>query len=108
MPTDRFACLVGGAGLLLIFLSMPGQWAAHFIGLGLATALLWRGTAGRARVAVVAAVIAAAALGWLHHRLAPGQGADLADFIAGAAAALAVSAALFIRGKYLCAESSEP
>jgi VanZ family protein len=108
MPTERFACLAGGAGLLLVFLSMQGQWATQFVGLGLATALLWRGTAGRARLAVVAAVIAAAALGWLHHRLAPGRGADLTDFIAGAAAALAVAGALFIRGRYLCAESSEP
>jgi hypothetical protein len=92
MPTDRFACLVGGAGLLLVLLSMQRPWGAHLIGFGLATALLWRGTAGQARCAVLAAVVGVAAF---------------VNFFAGAAAALAVAGLLFIRGKYLCAESSE-
>ena len=92
MPTERFVCLVGGAGLLLALLSAKGPGAAHLVGFGLATALLWRGTAGQARCAVVAAVMAVAAF---------------VNFFAGAAAALAVAGLLFIRGKYLCAESSE-
>ena len=92
MPTERFACLAAGAGLLLAFLRLPGPWAAHFVGFGLATALLWRGTAGQAPWAVVAAVAGVAAF---------------ADFLAGVAAALAVAGLLFIRSRYLCAESSE-
>jgi len=92
MPTERFACLAGGAGLLLVFLNVHGQSAAHFVGFGLATALLWRGTAGQARCAVVTAVVAVAAF---------------TNFVAGAVAALVVAGLLFIRGKYLCAESSE-
>jgi hypothetical protein len=107
MPTERFACLAAGAALLLALLGMHGQWPAHFIGFGLATALLWRGTAGRG-LPVLAALLALGALEWLHRSVVPGRGADLLDFIAGAAAALAVAGALFIRGRYLCAESSEP
>ena len=108
MPTERFACLAGGAGLMLVLLltTAPVGWPAHFLTFALATALLWRGTAGRARCAVVAAVIAAAALGWLKHLLASGRAAP-ADFVAAAAAALTVAVLLFIRRKYLCAESSE-
>jgi VanZ family protein len=114
MPTDRFACLAAGAGLMLALLvagarlPVDWHWAAHFLCFAAVTALLWRGTAGRARLAVLTAVIAVAALDWLHQSIAPGRGAELADFVAGAVAAAAVSGALFIRGKYLCAESSEP
>jgi len=91
MPTERFACLVVGAGLLLVFLRMQAPGPAHVVGFGVATALLWRGTAGQARCAVVAAVIGVAAF---------------VNFFAGAAAALAVAGLLFIRSRYLCAESS--
>jgi hypothetical protein len=57
MPTERFACLVGGAGLMLALLLAGARvgWPAHFLSFALATALLWRGTAGQARCAVVAA-----------------------------------------------------
>jgi hypothetical protein len=92
MPIERFACLAGGAGLMLVLLGTRVGWPAHLLLFALATALLWRGTAGQARCAVVAAVIAVAAF---------------VNFIAGAAAALAVAGLLFFRRKYLCAESSE-
>jgi len=93
MPIERFACLAGGAGLMLVLLlGTRAGWPAHFLCFALATALLWRGTAGQARCAVVAAVIGAAAF---------------VNLLAGAAAALAVAGALFIRRTYLCAESSE-
>ena len=109
MPTERFACLAIGTGVMLalLFTGTRMGWPAHFLTFGLATALLWRGTAGRARCAVVGAVIGAAALGWLHHMLAAGRAAP-ADLIAAVVAALAVAGALFIRRKYLCAESSQP
>jgi hypothetical protein len=97
MPIERFACLAFAAALMLALAGarLPPQWAGatHFLCFALATALLWRGTAGRARCAVVAAVVLAAAF---------------VNFFAGAAAALAVATALFIRRQFLCAESSEP
>ena len=115
MPTERFVCLAGGAGLVLALIvvgahRLPGPWekVAHFVCFALVTALLWRGTAGQARCAVLASVIACAALVELHQALAPSGGAALADFITDAAAALAAGLVLFIRGKTLCAESSEP
>jgi VanZ family protein len=115
MPTERFACLASGAGLMLalVFIGahrLPGPWekVAHFVCFALITALLWRGTAGRARCAVLASVILFGALVELHQALLPVGSADLADFITDAAAALAVGLVLFIRGKTLCAESSEP
>ena len=115
MPTERFACLVTGAGLLLALIvvgahRLPAPWekVAHFVSFALITALLWRGTAGQARCAVVGSVIACAALVEFLAALQPtGRGA-LADFITDATAALAVGLVLFIRGKTLCAESSEP
>ena len=115
MPTERFVCLATGAGLVLALLvigaqRLPPYWdkAAHFVCFALIPALLWRGTAGQARCAVVGSVVACAALVELHRALAPTGGAALGDFITDAAAALAVGLALFIRGKTLCAESSEP
>jgi VanZ family protein len=115
MPTERFVCLASGAGLMLalVFIGahrLPPHWdkAAHFVCFALITALLWRGTAGRAPLAVLASVIVFGALVELHQALLPPGGAALADFITDAAAALAAGLALFIRGKTLCAESSEP
>ena len=115
MPTERFACLATGAGLLLALIvvgahRLPGPWeqVAHFICFALITALLWRGTAGQARCAVVGSVIACAALVELLAALQPAGRGALADFVIDATAALVVGLALFIRGKTLCAESSEP
>jgi VanZ family protein len=115
MPTERFACLATGAGLLLALIvvgahRLPGPWekVAHVVCFALITALLWRGTAGQARCAVVGSVIACAALFELLQALQPAGGATLADFLTDAGAALAVALVLFIRGKTLCAESSEP
>ena len=115
MPTERFACLATGAGLVLALIivgaqRLPGPWekVAHFVCFALITALLWRGTAGKARCAVVGLVIACAALVELHQALQPSGRPALGDFIADAAAALAAGLALFIRGKTICAESSEP
>ncbi|HEY5897285.1 MAG TPA: VanZ family protein [Burkholderiales bacterium] len=115
MPTDRFVCLAAGVGLMLALLfvgshRIPPGWdkVAHVLSFGLITALLWRGTAGRAPLALLLCVIAFGALDELHQRFMPGRSAELADFIADAAAAVGVAAALFIRGKTLCAESSQP
>ena len=115
MPTERFACLATGAGLMLALLfigahRLPPHWdkAAHFVCFALITALLWRGTAGRAPLAVLASVIAFSLLDELHQLLTPERKAELLDLVADASAALAVAAALLIRRKASCAESSEP
>ena len=115
MPTERFACLATGAALVLALIivgahRLPGPWekVAHFVCFALITALLWRGTAGQARCAVVGSVIACAALIELHQALQPAGQPALTDFITDAAAALAVGLVLFIRGKNVCAESSQP
>jgi VanZ family protein len=115
MPTERFACLVTGVGIMLAIvlvgadrLAPPWDKVAHFVCFALITALLWRGTAGRAPLAVLASVIVFGALVELHQALLPSGNGALADFITDAAAALAVGLVLFIRGKTLCAESSQP
>src|SRR5437868_4864827 len=114
MPTERFVCLTTGVGIMLalVFIGadrLPPHWekVAHFVCFALITALLWRGTAGKARCAVVGLVIACAALVELHQALQPSGRPALGDFITDAAAALAVGLLLFIRGKTLCVESSE-
>jgi VanZ family protein len=115
MPTERFVCLAAGVGLMLALLfvgshRIPPGWdkVAHIVCFAVITALLWRGTAGRAPLALLACVVAFGALDELHQRFMPGRSAELADFIADAAAAAVVAGALFIRGKALCAESSQP
>ena len=115
MPTDRFACLATASAIMLglLFLRghpIPSGWdkAAHFATFALITALLWRGTAGRAPLAVLAAVVAYAALDEVHQIFLPGRVADVLDFAADAAAAAVVCGALFIRRKSLCAELSRP
>jgi VanZ family protein len=115
MPIDRFACLIAGGGIMLGLLfvtghGIPAGWdkVAHFVTFGLITALLWRGTAGRAPLAVLGAVVTFAALDELHQTLMPGRAAEVLDFVADAAAAAAVCGVLFIRRKSLCAELSQP
>ena len=89
---------------------VPDGWdkVAHFALFGVITALLWRGTAGRAPLAVLGAVVSFAALDELHQAFMPGRTAEFADFITDAAAAAAVCAVLFIRRKSLCVELSQP
>ena len=115
MPIERFACLATGAGILLALAvvgahRLPPGWdaAAHFASFALVTALLWRGTAGRAPLVVLGSVLAFSVLEELHRQVAPERAAGILDFIADATAALAVTGVLFIRRKTLCAESSEP
>jgi len=115
MPIDRFVCLAMGGGIMLALLfvtshPVPQGWdkAAHFATFGLITALLWRGTCGRAPLAVLFCVIAFAALDELHQLFLPRRNAELLDFVADAAAAAVVCGLLFFRRKTLCVESSEP
>ena len=115
MPTDRFVCLVTGGGIMLALLfvtshPVPQGWdkLAHFACFSVITALLWRGTAGRAPLAVLASVIAFSLLDELHQLLTPERKAELLDLVADTSAALAVAAALLIRRKASCAESSQP
>ncbi|HET7366699.1 MAG TPA: VanZ family protein [Burkholderiales bacterium] len=114
MPTERFVCLATGVGIMLalVFIGadrLPPHWdkVAHFVCFALITALVWRGTAGRAPLAVLAAVLAFSLLDELHHLVTPGHRAELADLLADASAAFAVAGVLLIRRKVLCAESSE-
>ena len=115
MPIDRFICLAAGGGIMLALLfvgahPIPQGWdkVAHFACFGVITALLWRGTCGRAPLAVLASVLAFGALDELHQIFMPMRSAEFLDFVTDAAAALAVCGVLFIRRKTLCVESSEP
>ena len=115
MRTDRFACLAAASAIMLALLFLRadpnlGEWdkLAHFFAFGLITALLWHGTEGDAPLAVLGAVVAFGALDEVHQIFVPGRTAELADFIADAAAATTVCGALLIRRKLLCAELSRP
>jgi VanZ family protein len=115
MPTERFVCLASGVGIMLALLfvgahRIPPAWdkVAHFVCFALITALLWRGTDGRAPLALLASVVAFGALDELHQLFMPMRSAEFLDFVTDAAAATAVCALLFVRRKTSCAESSEP
>src|SRR5689334_15177685 len=115
MPTERFVCLATGVGIMLalVFIGadrLPPHWdkVAHFVCFALITALLWRGTAGRAPYAVLASVLAFSLLDELHQLTTPERKAELLDLLADVAAALVVAGALLIRRKVTCAESSQP
>jgi VanZ family protein len=115
MPTDRFICLAAGGGIMaaLLFVTshpIPQGWdkVAHFTVFAVITALLWRGTCGRAPLAVLASVIAFGAFDEVHQLFLPLRSAEFLDFVTDAAAALAVCGVLFMRKKTLCVESSEP
>jgi VanZ family protein len=115
MPIDRFVCLALGGGIMaaLVFVTshpIPQGWdkLAHFTVFSVITALLWRGTNGRAPIAVLLCVIAFGAFDEVHQLFLPLRSAELLDFITDMAAAAAVCAVLFMRKKTLCAESSEP
>ena len=80
-------------GLLLLRVDPPlGGWdkPAHFFAFALITALLLHGTAGQAPLAILAAVVAFGAMDEVHQLFVPGRTADIADFIADAAAAAVV------------------
>jgi VanZ family protein len=115
MPIDRFVCLAAGGAIMLALLfvgahPVPHGWdkVAHFACFSVITALLWRGTCGRAPLAVLGAVVAFAALDEVHQIFMPARSAEFLDFVADATAALAVCGVLFIRRKTLCVESSQP
>jgi VanZ family protein len=115
MPIDRFICLAAGGGIMaaLLFVTshpIPQGWdkVAHFAVFSTITALLWRGTCGRAPIAVLLAVVAFGAFDELHQLFLPMRSAELLDFVTDATAAAAVCAVLFMRKKTLCVESSEP
>ena len=114
MPTERFVCLTTGVGIMLalVFIGadrLPPHWdkVAHFVCFALITALLWRGTAGRAPYAVLVSVLAFSLLDELHQLVTSQRRGELLDLVADASAALAVAGVLLIRRKALCAESSE-
>ena len=109
MPTERFVCLAAGVGIMLAVLFDKVEhagWMSAAV-FALITALLWIGTEGRAPVAVLAAVIAFGAIHEMHHMVLPGRSAELLNFFADTAAALAAAAVLFAKGKRVCAESLE-
>lgn len=114
MPTERFVCLATGVGIMLALTfigadRLPPHWdkAAHFVCFAFITALLWRGTAGRAPYVVLASVLAFSLLDELLQLVTPPRKAELLDLVADAAAAIAVAGVLLMRRKSLCAESSE-
>ena len=116
MRTDRFAALAAAAAIMLALLflrshGVPSGWdkAAHFSTFALITALLWHGTAGRAPLAVLGAVVAFGALDEVHQLFMPGRSAELADFVADATGALVVCGLLSLRKeKTSCVELSRP
>jgi len=114
MPIDRFICLAAGGGIMAVLLLLtshpvPQGWdkVAHFTVFAAITALLWRGTCGRAPIMVLLAVIAFGAFDEVHQMFVPTRSAEFLDFLTDAAAALAVCGVLFMRKKTLCVESSE-
>jgi len=122
MPISRFACLAAASGIMLALLliarhPLPAGWdkLVHFATFALITALLWRGTAGEAPLALLGAVVAFAALDEVHQSFMPGRSAEWGDFIADAAAAAAVCALLCLRkettsrkARTPCVELSRP
>jgi VanZ family protein len=115
MPIDRFICLAAGGGIMaaLLFVTshpIPQGWDkfVHFAIFSTITALLWRGTNGRAPVAVLLAVVLFGAFDEVHQGFLPLHSAEFPDFLTDAAAAVAVCSGLFMRKKTLCAESLEP
>jgi len=111
MPIDRFICLAAGGGIMAILLFVTSHpipqgfdKLVHFTVYSVITALLWRGTCGRAPLAVLAAVVAFGAFDEIHQIFLPSRSAELLDFVADAAAASAVCGVLFVRKKTLCVE----
>jgi VanZ family protein len=113
MPTDRFACLVAAVALALAVLTAgphhiaaPWDKVLHFLVYGAIAALLGLGTEARAPLAVTLAVIGFGAVDELRQLFAPGRSAELADFLADAAAAVLVGAFFLRWGRRICGQSS--
>ena len=110
MRTDfdacRFSSLVAASGILLGLLFLRLDTLAHFGAFALVTVLLWYGTAGQAPFAVLGALVAFGALDEAQHLFVPGRTAELAHFIAAAAAAAAVTGLLSLRKEKPCVELS--
>src|SRR5258708_2555710 len=107
MPIDRFICLATGGGIMLALLfvgshPVPQGWdkLAHFACFSVITALLWRGTCGRAPLAVLACVVTFAALDELHQMFLPTRSAEWLDVDTEAAPAGSA-----FRGRFLIAKS---
>ena len=108
MRTDRFACLAAAAAMMLALLLVRADppLLAHLCVFALITALLWHGTAGAVPLAVLGAVAAFAALEQVYQVFVPGRTAEIADFIADAAAAAVVIGLLSLRKEKPCVELS--
>lgn len=72
----------------------PWDKVAHFCVFAGLTALLWKGSAGRMPVAVIAVVILVAGLDELHQAGIPGRYASIGDFVVDAGAALSTGAVM--------------
>ncbi|HEV8644633.1 MAG TPA: VanZ family protein [Burkholderiales bacterium] len=75
----------------------PWDKLAHFVVYSAITVLLWFGTAGRAPLAVIAAIVAVGALDELHQGSIPGRVADAADFVVDVCAAIGIGAVMLLR-----------
>lgn len=75
----------------------PWDKLAHFVVYSAITVLLWFGTAGRAALAVIAAIVAVGALDELHQGSIPGRVADAADFVVDVCAAIGTGAVMLLR-----------
>src|SRR5258708_23637755 len=96
MPIDRFICLAAGGGFMaaLLFVTshpVPQGWdkVAHFTVFSVITALLWRGTCGRAPLAAPASVIAFRPFGQVPQIFLPLPRGEVLAFLTHAAAAAA-------------------
>src|SRR5438874_12235847 len=112
MPIDRFICLATGGGIMLALLfvgahPIPQGWdkLAHFACFSVITALLWRGTAGRAPLIVLLSGVAVALLEDLHQILPPIGRGDVLDLAFASAAPVADRQALFDGRTTLCSDS---
>jgi VanZ family protein len=76
----------------------PWDAIAHFLFYSALTALLWTATAGRAPLAVFAAVVVVGGLDELHQAILPGRVADAADFLVDVSAATFTCAAMLLLG----------
>jgi len=80
---------------------IPSPWdkGAHLVVYSAIATLLWFGSAGRAPLAVVAAVIAIGVLDEWHQAYLPGRSADLLDLLADACAASGTVLFLLLRAQ---------
>ena len=101
LPLERLCLVLAAAILAPLFLpsalpfsggfSQPWDKVAHLAVYSALTALLWIGTAGRARALVAAAVVAIGALDEGLQALVPGRSPDFFDFAVDVAAVAATT-----------------